>query len=64
MNEYLLKIKSLVDDLISIGNPVTTDENIEFIFEGLGKEYDPFICSVNYRLEPYTVSEIEALLIA
>lgn len=64
MNDYLLKIKSLVDALISIGNPVGTAEHINYIFEGLCEEYDHFICSVNSRLEPYSVSEIEALLIA
>lgn len=64
MNEYLLKIKALVDALISVGNQVSTSEHIEAILEGLGEEYDPFICYVNSRLEPYTVGEIEALLLA
>lgn len=64
MNDYLLKIKSHVDSLVSIGNPMTTSEHIEYIFEGLGEEYDSFICSINSSLEPYTVNEIEAILIA
>lgn len=56
MNEYLVKIKSLVDALCSFGNPVSTGEQIEFIFEGLKEEYDPFICSINSRLEPSSVT--------
>lgn len=64
MIEYLLRIKAIVDALISIGNRVTQSEHIEAIFDGLTEDYVPFIMSINTRLEPYLVSEVESLLIA
>lgn len=53
MNEYLLRIKAIVDLLISIRNRVTQSELIEAIFDGLTDDYDMFIMSINTRLEPY-----------
>lgn len=50
--------------MISISNTDTQAEHIEFIFDGLTEEYDPFIMSINTRLDPYSVSEVESLLIA
>lgn len=64
MNEYLMRIKAIVDSIISIGDRITQAEHIEAIFDGLSEDYDPFIISINTRLEPYTVSEVESLLIA
>lgn len=64
MNEYLLRIKVLVDGLVAIGLLISVEEHIEAIFEGFLVDYDPFIASVNTRLEPYMVGEIEALLFA
>lgn len=64
MSEYTLRIKSLVDALINIRCNIIASKHTQEIFEGLGGEYDLFICSINSRLEPYTMSEIEALLLA
>lgn len=61
VSEYLMQIKALVDGLVFIGCPVFENEHITTMFEGLIIEYDPFI---NTQLEPYTVSEMEALLLA
>lgn len=64
MNKYLLRIKSLTDALIAIGIPITTKEHIESIFEGLLNEYDPFECAVNSHQVPFTINEVESLLLA
>lgn len=47
MNEYLLRIKALVDSLAAIGSPISVNEHIESIFDGFTKEYIPFIIVVN-----------------
>lgn len=52
MNEYLLRIKAIVDSLISIGDKITQAEHIEAIFDGLSEDYDPFFMSINTRLDP------------
>lgn len=48
---------------LAIRCPVSVEEHIKATFKGLPVQYDPFIAFVNTRLEPYSVSEIEALLI-
>lgn len=64
MSEYLLKIKSTVDSLISVGYEVSNNEHIESILDGLPSDYDAFVTSVSTRSDPFTVSEIEAHLLA
>ncbi|XP_062078335.1 uncharacterized protein LOC133782904 [Humulus lupulus] len=64
LSEYLLKIKNIVDILASIGHKTSEQDHIEAIFNGLTKDYEVFITSVNTRNDPYTVAGIEALLMA
>jgi len=62
---YLLDIKKIVDQLVVVGCPISTEDHIEVVLDGLSDEYDhPFITSVTSRLDPYTVADIEALLLA
>ncbi|KAF7835472.1 Retrovirus-related Pol polyprotein from transposon TNT 1-94 [Senna tora] len=63
-NEYLLKIKRLVDSLFSVGSPLTNNDHIEAILEGLPEEYNSFVVSITSRLDPYSLDEIESLLVA
>lgn len=64
MSEYLLKIKSTVDSLIAVGYDMNNNEHVESILDGLSSDYDAFITSVSTRLDPFTISEIEAHLLA
>ncbi|PON70288.1 hypothetical protein PanWU01x14_082120 [Parasponia andersonii] len=56
VNDYLLKIKSLVDQLGSVGHVILSN--------GLPVEYDTFVISVNSRSDTYTVAKIESFLLA
>jgi histone deacetylase 1/2 len=64
INEYLLEIKKIVDSLATIGSAVSEEDHIEAIMDGLPEEYDSFVTSVTSRLDPYSVNDIEALLMA
>lgn len=64
MNEYLLKIRTCVDLLALVGHKLEAKSHIDAIFDGLPPEYDTFILSVNTRLDPYSVSDIEGLLLS
>uniref|UniRef100_A0A803NGT4 Retrovirus-related Pol polyprotein from transposon TNT 1-94 n=1 Tax=Cannabis sativa TaxID=3483 RepID=A0A803NGT4_CANSA len=64
LNDYLLKIKNIVDLLATIGHKQTAQDHIEAIFNGLPPEYDVFVTSVTTRKDAYSVAEIEALLMA
>ena len=64
ISEYLLRIKAIVDQLISIGHPISEHEHLEVILEGLPAEYNAFVASILSRIDPYRISELEALLMA
>lgn len=48
MNEYLLKMKKLIDCMFSIGSPSTSTDHIEAILEGLPQEY--FYCVCDFQI--------------
>ena len=64
ITDYLFKIRNIVDLLALVGHKISVKYHIDAIFEGLPQDYETFIISVNSRLDPYTVEEIEALLLA
>jgi len=64
INAYLLDIKRVIDSLAAVDSNVSTEDHLEVILDGLPEEYDSFITSVTSRLDPYTVDDIEALLLA
>jgi len=63
-SRYLLDIKKSVDALAAIGATISIDDHVEVILDGLSKEYDSFVTSILSRIDPYTVEEIEALLLS
>lgn len=48
----------------SVGSPISSTDHIEAILEGLPQEYDGFIVSMTSRKDPYTITDIESLLVA
>lgn len=64
MNEYLLKVKKIIDNLSSIGSPITSTDHIKALLEGLPHYYNSFIVLITSRTDPYTTTEIESLLLA
>ncbi|TXG52621.1 hypothetical protein EZV62_021790 [Acer yangbiense] len=64
MREYLSKMKSLSDALASVGHSLSQEDQVSNITNGLGAEYESVIVSVTSRVEPFTVSEVTALLLA
>jgi len=39
MEDYLLKIKSHIDELVGVGVPVRHEEHVDTILEGLPSDY-------------------------
>lgn len=64
IDKYFLKIKIFVDSLASINYIVSTVDHLETIFEGLSLEYDTFITFVVLKIDPFTIDEINSLLLA
>jgi len=49
--------------LAAIDAPVTTEDHIESILEGLPEEYNVFIVVVTSHTNPYSINENESLLL-
>lgn len=64
MSEYILKVKHLVNSLASLGSPISAADHIDALLDGLSEDYNGFIVSVTSRADPYSVLEIESLLVA
>jgi len=64
VSTFLIEIKKTVDNLVVVGCPISTEDHIEAILDGLSDEYDPFIPSIMSRHDPYMVEDIESLLLA
>ena len=64
MNDFLVEIKKITDQLAAIGAEISTTEYIEVIFDRLPEEYNPFVTSLLSRLDPYTIDEMESLLMS
>lgn len=62
--EYLLRIKALVNALVSIGCHVSEQEHIEVILGGLSSEYDAFVTSTTTCMDTYSIVEVEVHLLA
>ena len=39
-------------------------KHIDVIFEGLSTDYDTFILSIESHIDPYTIDDVESLLLA
>lgn len=64
--EFLSQIKSISDSLSSVGDPVSSREQLDVILEGLPSEYESFVTLVNMnsRFQLMDLDEIEPLLLA
>lgn len=63
ITEYLLKIKSIIDALGAIGQTLPISDHLNYIFNGLSSEYEPFVCSILTRTDNYAMSDVEAMLL-
>lgn len=63
-SDYLLKVKRIVDSLSAVGSPISVSDHIDAILDGLSEDYNGFVVSITSRTDPYSVNEIEHLLMA
>jgi hypothetical protein len=62
--EFFVKMKGLADDMASAGRKLEDEELVTFIITGLGEEFESFVSAVASRVEPISVNELYAQLIA
>lgn len=49
MKDYLLKVKSICDNLAACGCPVSREDQVLFILAGLGPEFEPTIAVFDFK---------------
>ncbi|XP_020968050.1 uncharacterized protein LOC110267213 [Arachis ipaensis] len=64
VTEYVLSIKSTIDALASVGEPIKESDHVNAILHGLTEEYGNVMTSVLAISTSITVGELEALLLA
>ena len=60
---YTTEMKSIADQLATIGSSVSEDDMIAIALNGLGKEYKAFDTSISVRVDPPDEEELVALLL-
>lgn len=58
-----MRIHALGDSLISIGEPITDQDKIDVLLDGLLEEYGAFVMMIYGCTDSPTLSDIEALLL-
>jgi len=64
VDDYLQRIKHLVDSLASVKDSIPSQQHINVILEGLPHDYGPVISIIESKFEDIQLGEVEALLIA
>jgi histone deacetylase 1/2 len=63
VNEYLLRIKSIVNSLTAVGDVVSESEQVDSILKGLPKDFNSFVMMIYSRFDSPTLEDVEALLL-
>jgi uncharacterized membrane protein YgcG len=62
--EYISKMKTLADDMASIGKKLDDEEFDSYILTGLDSDYDSVVSSIAARTEPISFDELYSQLLA
>lgn len=62
VSDFLSAIQNIVDSLIAIGDPISVEEHIDIIIEGLPENYDSSIVFITNKLDLPSIDEIETVL--
>lgn len=64
VTQYLAKFKEIADKLSAIGEPISHKDHISYILEGLGAKYNPFVTSIQNRVDIPTLEDVRTLLLS
>ena len=62
MSEYILKIKSIADNLIAIGETISPQDQVLYVLGGLGADYNSLVTSVTTRGDFPSIDELYSQL--
>ena len=64
MTEYLGKMRTYFDLLGTVGCRILEAEQVLHIMGGLGQEYNPTVCAVTSRSDPWSIGDVSAFLLS
>lgn len=64
VSDYLLRIQTPIDSLLSIGDFVSQNEHLDVTLEGVPEEYESTVTLISSKFGPLTIDEVETLLLA
>lgn len=62
--EYYAKMKTLADEMASVGRRLEDDEMVSYILTGLNDDFDAVVLAVAARVEPISLGELYTQLIS
>ena len=63
MFDYIMKLKTLVDNLSAIGEYVSEKDHILQILGGLGADYNSIVASLTVREEEISLSSVHSIFL-
>jgi hypothetical protein len=63
MVEYISKMKTLADDMASVGKKLDDEEFSSYVLAGLDSEYNSIVSSIAARTEPISFAELYSQLL-
>ena len=63
-SEYIQRLKSICNSLTAIGEPVFEKSHLIYLFNGLDREYNSFVTSIQNRSNQPTIEQIHSLLLS
>nr|KYP58796.1 hypothetical protein KK1_014218 [Cajanus cajan] len=64
MRDFLTQIKNIADELVGVGSPVSLEEYVDVVLEGLPQEYAPVVFVIESKFITPPIAEVEVLLLA
>ena len=64
MSEYIQSVKSIVDNLAAVANPVANSDLVSTLLSGLSLEYYSFVTFVNIRVNPVLSEDLISLMLS
>lgn len=58
VNDYISKIKVVVENLFTTRQLISYEDQIKYILERIGQEYDPKVINLTSRCDEVTLQEV------
>lgn len=64
ISEYFLHVQTLIDEVVAIGESISSKEHIQIVLDGLSEEYEASVSFICNHLHNITIEEVESILLA